>query len=61
MTLRPWGPLIERTTPLVLPSPRTLVGNLLIRAQNAHLRTGSDLRRLLRVREVEKSFDSAGL
>ncbi|KIH76147.1 hypothetical protein SAMN05660860_02486 [Geoalkalibacter ferrihydriticus] len=61
VTLRPLLPLIELTTPLRHPAPRTLVGSLFGRAQGARLRAGSDLRRLLRVRQVEQSFDSAGL
>ncbi|WP_305046535.1 hypothetical protein [Geoalkalibacter sp.] len=61
VSLRPWMPLIELTTPLLQRAPRTFVGNLLGRARDARLRAGSDLRRLLRVREVEQSFDSAGL
>ncbi len=61
VVLRPLAPLIVLTTPLAVAVPRTLVGSLLGRAQDARLRAGSDLRRLLRVRRVEESFDSAGL
>ncbi|WP_305042461.1 hypothetical protein [Geoalkalibacter sp.] len=61
VSLRPLLPLIEQTTPLTRRAPRSLVGNLLGRAEDARLRAGSDLRRLLRVRQVEQSFDSAGL
>lgn len=60
-TLRPLRSFLRLTTPLVFPSPRRGLGALLDRVETAKLRTASDLRRLLRVRQVEVSFESAGL
>jgi hypothetical protein len=60
VALQPLRPLLRLATPLV-PPPRTGIGRLLGHLDDARLRTASDLRRLLRVREVRESFDSAGL
>lgn len=59
--LKPLRPLLDLTTPLLTPPPRRGLGTLLDRVETAKLRTASDLRRLLRVRQVEVSFESAGL
>lgn len=59
--IRPLQPLLQLTMPLVAPSPRRGFAGLLEKFQDAQLRAASDLRRRLRVREVEQSFESAGL
>lgn len=58
--LKPVRPLLRLATPLATP-PKKGIGGLLERLDDTRLRTASDLRRLLRVREVEQSFESAGL
>lgn len=58
--LRPLHPLLSLVTPLSEPS-RTGLSGLLDRADRAWLRTTGDLRRLLRVRPVAQSYESAGL
>lgn len=60
-TLKTLRPLLDLTTPFLTPPPRRGLGTLLDRVETAKLRTASDLRRLLRVRQVEVSFESAGL
>ncbi len=59
--IRPLLPLLELEVPVLAPSGRRGLGRLLDRAERAGLRAATDLRRLLRVREVEASFESAGL
>ncbi len=61
VALKPLRPLLDLATPLTSPPRRRGVGALLERVDDVRLRTGSDLRRLLRVREVAASFESAGL
>lgn len=58
--LRPLYPLLALVTPLSEPSRAGLSG-LLDKADRAWLRTTGDLRRLLRVRPVAQSYESAGL
>lgn len=58
--LRPLHPLLALVTPLSEPSRAGLSG-LLDKADRAWLRTTGDLRRLLRVRPVAQSYESAGL
>lgn len=60
-SLSPLYPLLELTTPLVPPPRPHGLGGLLKRMDDVRHRTGLDLRRLLRVRGVADSFDSAGL
>lgn len=60
-SVKPLQPLLYLTTPFAPPARKGIVHNLFDRANDARLRTASDLRRLLRVREVEESFESAGL
>jgi hypothetical protein len=59
--LKPLHPLLSVATPLVPPIRGRGIVALLDKVDDARLRTTSDLRRLLRVREVEASFESAGL
>ncbi len=59
--IRPLQPLLQLTMPLVAQPPRRGIAGLLERFQDAQLRAAADLRRQLRVREVEQSFESAGL
>lgn len=61
VALKPLRPLLDLTTPFTPPAKPRGVGALLDRVDDARLRTTSDLRRLLRVREVADSFESAGL
>lgn len=60
-TVKPLHPFLYLTTPFVPPPRKGVVHGLLDRVNDARLRTTSDLRRLLRVKEVEESFESAGL
>lgn len=60
-SIKPLHPLLYLTTPFTPPARKGIVHSLFDRANDARLRTASDLRRLLRVREVEESFESAGL
>lgn len=60
-SVKPLQPLLYLTTPFAPPARKGIVHSLFDRANDARLRTASDLRRLLRVREVEESFESAGL
>lgn len=59
--VKPLHPLLRLTTPLALPPAKRGMQGLFDKVDGARLRTSSDLRRLLRVREVEESFASAGL
>jgi hypothetical protein len=59
--VKPLLPLLALTAPFAPPPRRGLVASLFDKAYDTQLRTTSDLRRLLRVREVVESFDSAGL
>lgn len=61
INLKPVRPLLEHATPFSIPPKPRGVGALLGRVDDARLRTSSDLRRLLRVRQVAASFESAGL
>lgn len=60
-SLSPLYPLLELTTPLVPPPKLHGLGGLIKRMDDVRQRTGLDLRRLLRVRGVADSFESAGL
>jgi hypothetical protein len=60
-TVKPLHPLLYLTTPFAPPPKKGVVNGLFDKVNDARLRTTSDLRRLLRVREVEESFESAGL
>jgi hypothetical protein len=60
-TVKPLHPLLYLTTPFSPPLKKGVVHGLFDKVNDARLRTTSDLRRLLRVREVEESFESAGL
>jgi hypothetical protein len=59
--LKPIMPLLLLCTPLLAGPPRTGVDRLLEVANAASQRATADLRRLLRVRGAEQSFDSAAL
>jgi hypothetical protein len=59
--IKPLHPLLYLITPFAPPPKRGVVHGLFDKVNDARLRTTSDLRRLLRVREVEESFESAGL
>lgn len=58
--VKPLQPLIDLSTPLAAP-PKGIVSRFFERVYDAKLRASSDLRRHLRVRQVEESFESAGL
>ena len=60
-SLSPLYPLLELITPLVPPPRPHGLGGLIKRMDDARQRTGLDLRRLLRVRGVADSFESAEL
>jgi hypothetical protein len=60
-TVKPLHPLLYLTSPYAPPPKKGVVHGLFDKANDARLRATSDLRRLLRVREVEESFESAGL
>jgi hypothetical protein len=59
--LKPIMPLLLLCVPLLAEPPRKGVDRLLERASETGQRTAADLRRLLRVRGAEQSFDSAAL
>ncbi len=61
VALQPLRPLLHLATPFEAPAPRRGLGALLDRVEEARIRTSSDLRRHLRVRRTEESFESAGL
>lgn len=58
---KPLLPLIYLLTPLVAKSPRTGLRGFIDSIEERRLLATSDLRRILRVKEVADSFDSAGL
>jgi hypothetical protein len=60
-TVKPLYPLLYLATPFSPPPKKGVVHGLFDKVNDARFRTTSDLRRLLRVREVEESFESAGL
>lgn len=60
-TVKPFLPLLHLRSPLTQAPARGLVASLFDKIDDTRLRTTTDLRRLLRVREVVESFDSAGL
>lgn len=59
--LKPLLPLIQLTTPLVPAAPRNMLRGFIDSIEDRRLLAASDLRRVLRVKEVAESFDSAGL
>ncbi len=59
--IKPLLPLIQLVTPLVPKAPRTGLRGLIDSIEERRLLATSDLRRVLRVKEVAESFDSAGL
>jgi hypothetical protein len=59
--IKPLQPLIGLTTPIVDARPRGILRGFIDRVQERRLLAASDLRRSLRVRRVEESFESAGL
>ena len=61
VTVKPLLPLIYLTTPLVPTAPRGVVRGFIDKLHDRRLLAASDLRRSLRVKHVEESFESAGL
>lgn len=61
VTVTPLLPFIAITTPLVQPKQGGLLREFMDRIRDRRLLAASDLRRALRVRQVEESFESAGL
>ncbi|OFZ01483.1 MAG: hypothetical protein A2Z97_13490 [Bdellovibrionales bacterium GWB1_52_6] len=59
--IKPLLPLIYLTTPFVPVAPRGGVRGFIDSIDDRRLLAASDLRRILRVKEVEESFASAGL
>jgi hypothetical protein len=59
--IRPLLPLIYLTTPLVPASPKGVLRGFIDSIDDRRLLATSDLRRLLRVKEVEESYASSGL
>lgn len=59
--LKPLLPLIHLSTPLVPAAPRNMLRGFIDSIEDRRLLAASDLRRILRVKEVAESFDSAGL
>lgn len=59
--LKPLLPLIHLSTPLVPAAPRNVLRGFIDSIEDRRLLAASDLRRVLRVKEVAESFDSAGL
>ena len=58
---KPLLPLINLTTPLVASRPKGLLRGFIDKVYDRQLLATSDLRRSLRVKQVEESFESAGL
>lgn len=54
-------PLINLTTPLVVARPKGLLRGFIDKVYDRQLLATSDLRRSLKVKQVEESFESAGL
>jgi len=61
VTVDPLLPLIDLVTPLAQNNPGGVLRRVLNRLRDRRLVAASDLRRALRVRQVEESFESAGL
>lgn len=59
--IKPVLPLVHLMTPLVPKAPRTGLRGIIDLIDDRRLLAASDLRRILRVKEVAQSFDSAGL
>lgn len=61
VTVKPLLPLLDLTTPLTAAKPKGLFRGFIEKVYDRQLLATSDLRRSLRVRQVEESFESAGL
>ncbi|WP_236685558.1 hypothetical protein [Geobacter pickeringii] len=61
VAIAPLQPLIVLTTPLVPARPDGILRGFIDRLRDRQLLAAADLRRTLRVRQVEESFESAGL
>ena len=61
VSLKPLLPLIFLATPFVPANPKGMVRGFIDSIEDRRLLAASDLRRILRVKEVAESFDSAGL
>ena len=61
VVVKPLLPLINLTTPLVDARPKGLLRGFIDRVYDRQLLATSDLRRSLRIKQVEESFESAGL
>lgn len=61
VSIKPLMPLLELTTPLVAPSRKGALRGFIDKVYDRKLLVTSDLRRSLRVRQIEESFESAGL
>jgi hypothetical protein len=61
VVIKPLLPLVHLSAPLVPATPRGMVRGLMDIIDERRLLAASDLRRILRVKEVAESFDSAGL
>jgi hypothetical protein len=61
VSLKPLRPLISLTMPIIDSRPRGILRGFIDRVHDRRLLAASDLRRSLRVRQVEESFESAGL
>ena len=61
VSIKPLQTLINLTMPIVDAKPRGILRGFIDKVQDRRLLAASDLRRSLRVRQVEESFESAGL
>jgi hypothetical protein len=61
VSIKPLQTLINLTMPIVDARPRGVLRGFMDKVQDRRLLAASDLRRSLRVRQVEESFESAGL
>lgn len=61
VVIKPIMPLLQLTTPLAPPSPKGILRGFMDKVHDRRLLAASDLRRSLRVRQIEESFESAGL
>ena len=59
--IKPLMPLLYLTTPLAPSAPKGILRGFMDKVYDRRLLAVSDLRRTLRVRQIEESFESAGL
>lgn len=61
VTIKPFQPVINLSMPIVEARPKGLLRGFIDKVHDRRLLVTSDLRRSLRVRQIEESFESSGL